>query len=208
MTNMLGKIQGLHKKAVAERERTVESVKKEDFLVKQIDEFKTKAQHLQQLLDMKENRVQELQKIVEEREQKARTLQELLKIKQQEADKITESVEEYVKQISEELVGKTDAGNEELLKNLNGFREEVSAKLDTMKGELSEKIHTESVKNYRNMQSLIEEKEQNQEESPLGRSIGSMKGYLRVMIVFSVINFLVLAGIFVYELEIWRYFIR
>ena len=42
---------------------------KEDFLLKQIDEFREKAKQLQALLVTKEDKVQELQNIVDEREE-------------------------------------------------------------------------------------------------------------------------------------------
>ena len=45
---------------------------KDDYLLKQIDEFRAKAQQLQALLATKESKVQELQEIVEEREGKAK----------------------------------------------------------------------------------------------------------------------------------------
>lgn len=99
---MFGKTE-IRRKQFTERERNQESVRKEDFLIKQIDEFKEKAKQLQQLLDTKESRVQELQSVVEEREQKAKSLQEILNEKQQEADGITKGVESYGKQVAAKL---------------------------------------------------------------------------------------------------------
>ena len=49
-------------------------MQKEDFLLKQIDEFKEKAKQLHSMLATKENKVQELQGILVEREEKAKQL--------------------------------------------------------------------------------------------------------------------------------------
>lgn len=108
MANMFVKRQDLRKKQLTDRERIQEDVKKEDFLIRQIDEFKDKAKQLQQLLDAKESRVQELQGIVEEREKRARGLQEILKEKQLEVDNITKGVEGYANQIARELAGRIE----------------------------------------------------------------------------------------------------
>lgn len=114
MANMFVKKQELRRKQLTERERIQENVRKEDFLIKQIDEFKDKAKQLQMLLDTKEDRVQELQGIVEERERKARSLQEVLKEKQMEVDHITKGVEGYANKIALQLENQITQLKEEM----------------------------------------------------------------------------------------------
>lgn len=92
-------------KQESERERTRDKVQKEDFLLKQIDEFKEKARQLQGLLSSREDKVEELQEIVEEREEKAKQLQTVLEERQQEADKLVRSVEAQI----DAAVAKMDA---------------------------------------------------------------------------------------------------
>ena len=67
----------------AEKERILRKVQKEDFLLKQIDEFKEKAKQLQSMLTTKESKVQELQSVLEEREEKAKQLQGVVEQRQQ-----------------------------------------------------------------------------------------------------------------------------
>jgi len=143
MANMFVKRQDLRKRQLTDRERIQEDVKKEDFLIRQIDEFKDKAKQLQQLLDAKESRVQELQGIVEEREKRARGLQEILKEKQLEVDNITKGVEGYANQIARELAGrigkvedciKEQAAKEQELGEIRGILAGRDAKLRETQG--------------------------------------------------------------------------
>lgn len=68
----------------------------DDFLLKQIDEFRDKAQQLQDLINTKETKVRELQLLVDERESKATKLQMELDERQREADSLVGNVEEQV----------------------------------------------------------------------------------------------------------------
>ena len=67
------------KKQQISRKREIRNESKEknmdDFLLKQIDEFRDKAQQLQDLINTKETKVRELQLLVDERESKATKLQ-------------------------------------------------------------------------------------------------------------------------------------
>ena len=74
------------------RERIQKDVEKDDYLLTQIDEFREKAQHLQDLLLSKESKVNELQTIVDERELKARELEKILNERQRKADGISAEV--------------------------------------------------------------------------------------------------------------------
>lgn len=77
-------------------ERMQEKVDKDDFLLAQIDEFREKAQRLQEMLNTKETKAQELSSIVEEREAKAQELQQILDERQEKADGITAQVAKQI----------------------------------------------------------------------------------------------------------------
>ena len=78
------------------RERMHEKVDRDDFLLAQIDEFREKAQQLQEILATKESKAQELQTIVKEREMKADELQQILDERQEKADGITAEVAKQI----------------------------------------------------------------------------------------------------------------
>ena len=61
-------------------------MQKEDFFLKQIDEFKEKAKYLQGLLTTKESKVEELDTVLEEKEEKSKTFQKILDGQKKEAD--------------------------------------------------------------------------------------------------------------------------
>ena len=61
-----------------ERERRQRALKKEDYLLRQIDEFREKAKRLQALLDSREVKVQKLQLLVDEKQDQANELEEFI----------------------------------------------------------------------------------------------------------------------------------
>ncbi len=84
-----------------------------------------------------------------------------------------------------------------------GIKTELLEKQDTVKAELSEKVHTENVKSYRNMQTLIEELEAKLDAADQGEKRSkSVTGYLKAAIVLGVLNLLAMAGLFLYEMGI------
>lgn len=150
-------------------ERTKTEVEKEDYLLSQIDEFREKAQQLQELLLSKESKVNELQIIVDEREIKARELEKILDERQTKADGITAEVAKQIDNLIEKVSAKmeeigTSIGSdlengqklsEEQMAQLRETLESLTEQLDTIKGELSEKVHSENVKCYRNVADLF-----------------------------------------------------
>lgn len=151
----------------------------DDYLIAQIDEFRVKAQQLQQLLHTKEEKAKELQQVVNERASKAAELQQIVSERQKKADGITlevsrqidglvdkvdskmdeieQSFEERCKKSEEEAERRLETTNKAISDMTEQFAEVklVSEKIDTVKAELSDKIHTESVQSYRNTQELI-----------------------------------------------------
>ena len=81
------------KEPEAEREKVLSRMQQDDFLLKQIDEFREKAKQLQSILVTKENKVDELQSVLEEREEQARKLQQELEEHQKEADLLVQGVQ-------------------------------------------------------------------------------------------------------------------
>lgn len=136
----------------------------DDFLLARIDEFREKAQQLQQLLRTKEEKAEELQQIVNERSDKAEELQQIVNERQEKADGITAEVAKQINYMADKVDAKLDAldqsmarmqkasevaantraqeTNRAILQITEQFGEvkQVSDKLDEIKSELSDKI--------------------------------------------------------------------
>ena len=123
------------------------SIGKEDFLLNQIDEFRAKAQQLQNLLITKESKVQELQDIVDEREIKAKELEYILDERQRKADSITEEVTKQIDSLIDKVSEKMEAIGASLGKDLKDGQklserqlEELKDTLGTLNGQQLEDI--------------------------------------------------------------------
>ena len=123
------------------------SIEKEDYLLAQIDEFRAKAQMLQNLMLTKESKVQELQEIVDEREVKAKELEHLLGERQKKADGITEEVTKQIDSLIDKVTEKMEALGASLGKELqNGQKinerqlEELKDTLGALNGQQLEEI--------------------------------------------------------------------
>lgn len=81
---------------------------KDDYLLSQIDEFRAKAQQLQDLLLTKESKVMELQGLVDEREGKAKELESILDERQKKADGITEEVSKQIENLIDKVTTKME----------------------------------------------------------------------------------------------------
>jgi len=151
------------------RERTQTEVAREDYLLNQIDEFRERAQKLQDLLLSKESKAEELQTIVDERESKAKELQDILEERQRKADGITAEMNKQIDNLIDKVTAKLseiEASISEDIKNGQSVTEEqaaqlkealetVNSQLEVLKGDLSDKIHSENVKSYRNVADLF-----------------------------------------------------
>ncbi|MBR3769446.1 MAG: hypothetical protein IKL06_02825 [Lachnospiraceae bacterium] len=246
------------------QERIREKVAKEDFLLRQIDEFRDKAKQLQDLLISKETKVQELQVLVSEREGKAEELAHILNQRQEQADLIMKDFNKKVDELSEKVTNKmTDieasisnqvadvkrtsmeqleanrklneeqiAANkklsEEQLATNKQFLEEqaiankklsegqiaevkqlldnTTAQLESIKTDLSEKVHSENVKCYRNIQHLFTEFDSKIEKmGTLEKTMDSVRGYVKCLTWFSVINFVLLAAFILFSLGVFKF---
>jgi len=111
-------------------------MEKEDYLLKQIDEFRAKAQQLQTLLLTKESKVQELQEIVDEREIKAKELEYILDERQKKADGITEEVTKQIDSLIDKVSEKMEAIGASLGKELQDGQKINERQLEELKDTL------------------------------------------------------------------------
>lgn len=114
------------------------SIEKEDYLLAQIDEFRAKAQQLQNLLITKESKVQELQEIVDEREIKAKELEYILDERQKKADGITEEVTKQIDSLIDKVSEKMEAIGASLGKELQDGQKINERQLEEIKNTLGD----------------------------------------------------------------------
>lgn len=158
-----------------------EEKKMDDYLLKQIDEFREKAEQLQELITTKESKVRELQLLVDDRESKATRLKMMLDERQKEADSLVGNVEDQVHGLMEKVEQQQSANTEEI--------KQVLEAVTTGLNDVSEKVHTENVKSYRNVQGLFEEfAEKNQEVELAENSMQQLKGSLGAIIGLLIVN--------------------
>lgn len=207
------------------RERTNKEVGKEDYLLTQIDEFREKAQQLQDLLLSKESKVMELQHIVDEREGKAKELEYILNERQRKADGITAEVSKQIDALIEKVTAKMDEigvsiekevtdGQKITAEQMEELKETlaaVNAQLETIKGELSEKVHTENVKCYRNISDLFKDMDEKVEaiqnvEQNVEKKVKSVHKCTVWLIVLTIINMLGLTAVILMELGVFKMF--
>ena len=180
---------------------------KDDYLLKQIDEFRAKAQQLQKLLITKESKVQELQEIVDEREVKAKELEYLLAERQKKADGITEEVTKQIDSLIDKVSEKMDAIGESLgqgvqdgqklterqIEELKDTLSELNAQLEVVKTDLSDKVHSENVQCYRNIADLLKSVEEKLDKAnEIEKKVISTRRWTVAVMIFSLMN---MAGI-------------
>lgn len=208
-----------------EREMTTENItvenipeiEQEDFLLKQIDQFRLKAQQLQNLMITKESKVQELQEIVDEREVKAKELETLLGEREKYASGITEEVAKQIDSLINKVSEKMDAIGESLGKELTDGQKineqqaeelkdmlsELNVQLDGVKTDLSDKVHSENVKCYRNLAELLKSIELRLDRTDeIEKKVSSVHKCTIAIIILSILNMLGLVGFALYEMGI------
>ena len=155
----------------------------------------------------KDARIQELQRIIEEQEKLTRELKETLNMNES-LNVMKDDVSGSLNAMKEEVSGELGVAKGEILEKQGAAKEELSVKLDLIKNELAEKVHTENVKCYRNVQSLIEELDKKLEAAGNGSSLKNMKSikrYLKASIMIGVLNLLAIAGFILYELGLFSF---
>ena len=104
------------------RERKPKNVQNEDYLLRQIDEFRDKAKQLQALLGSKEQKVRELEALVNEREDKAEELDLLLKARREEADRLIRGVAVQLQKMIDILDQKMEQLNENVRQQIDVYK--------------------------------------------------------------------------------------
>ena len=228
MSGMSQKLKGYIDRRKIQRERITDNVEREDFLLSQIDEFGEKAKQLQNLISSKEDKVQELQEIVEEKEGQAKELSDIIEERQDAAERVVSGVgeqidgmvgkvdarlkelnETFAERLAENAVNSTEQ-NEAVRKLIDEYQDKMSeaikgldGQFEAVKNEICEKVHTEDVKCYRNMQTLIEESDRKIEETKDAvAELASLKTMVKVTLVFAALNFVGLAAFLIHVLGI------
>ena len=82
----------------------------------------------------------------------------------------------------------------------------ATTQLESIKTELSEKVHSENVKCYRNIQDLFTEFDSKIEKmDEMEKGVGAIRGYVKCLTWFSIINFVVLVGFILYSLGVFNF---
>lgn len=141
-----------HDNREQDREKVDIALEKEDFLLKQIDEFREKAKQLQALLVTREDKVQELQNLVDEREEKAKELSQVLHARREEADVLLNGVQSQMEEMIGSVEAKLTALSEKISRDVDESTErtveqstrmmdslvDISGQLDNMKSQLAQ----------------------------------------------------------------------
>ena len=105
-------------------------MKKEDFLLQQIDEFREKAKQLQQLMKNRETKAKELQETVDAREAKASELDSLIHMRKGEADKIMKNVSGRIDSMSARVRTEMSDLSNSHSKEVNGLTRNLTHELN------------------------------------------------------------------------------
>lgn len=82
----------------------------------------------------------------------------------------------------------------------------ATTQLESIKTDLSEKVHSENVKCYRNIQDLFNEFDSKIEKmDEMEKSVGSIRGYVKCLTWFSIINFVLLIAFILYSLGLFNF---
>ncbi|MEE1100114.1 MAG: hypothetical protein U0K86_01350 [Agathobacter sp.] len=126
-------------------ERKHRKVDRDDFLLAQIDEFREKAQQLQEMLATKETKAQELQTIVSEREEKAEELRLILEEREEKAAGIERAVGKQIDLLIERVNAKMQEIEDSMSTNLNasfnGFSKDVIGEVNNLGRSMSGEIN-------------------------------------------------------------------
>lgn len=160
-------------------------MEKEDFLIRQIDEFREKARQLQQLMQSREIKAQELQGVVEEKEAQASELDDLIDVRRGEAEKImnnvTESIDKMSVGVREEMSGLSDTVSREV----GGLSQNLTQELNqsTVKTCRAVETATQNMidQNTRSLEGLKEQLEQLGRQEQIGELSTEMNSQITTL---------------------------
>ncbi len=104
-----------------------ENMERDDYLLRQIDEFRAKAKQLQELMETKETKARELQRVVDEQETKAIKLKSFVEEKEKEAEDLNAGINRNVNTIMDHVDGKLDQKFDDLDRRMD---EKMAGQLD------------------------------------------------------------------------------
>lgn len=82
----------------------------------------------------------------------------------------------------------------------------ATTQLESIKTDLSEKVHSENVKCYRNIQDLFTEFDSKIEKmDEMEKGVAAVRGYVKCLTWFSILNFVVLIGFILYSLGVFNF---
>ena len=139
-------------------------MKKEDFLLQQIDEFREKAKQLQQLMKNRETKAKELQETVDAREAKASELDNLIHVRRGEAEKIMKNVSVRIDTMSAGVRNEMSDLSDSLSKEVSGLSrnltQELSHSTEKTRQVVEAATQTMIDQNTRSLEGLKEQLEQ------------------------------------------------
>ena len=110
------------------------------------------------------------------------------------------------RQFIEEQTAANKKVSDEQVAEVKALLENATSQLDSIKTDLSEKVHSENVKCYRNIQDLFNEFDSKIEKmDEMEKSVGAVKGYVKVLSWFSIINFVMLVAFILYSLGVFNF---
>lgn len=110
------------------------------------------------------------------------------------------------KQFLEEQAIANKRLSEGQIAEVKALLENATAQLESIKTDLSEKVHSENVKCYRNIQDLFNEFDSKIEKmDEMERGVDSVKGYVKCLSWFSILNFVVLIGFILFSLGVFNF---
>lgn len=202
MPSVFDMLWGVPRKQTTEREKTFESVRREEMFGRQMEELKEKERQLQQQMEQFSKGMDA--KLAQVSIQMDSGLENL----NGKLDSGLESLNGKLDSGLESLNGKLDSGLEGLNGKLDLGFGSIEKKLDVCKGELSDKVHSENVKSYRNVQALVEElTEKLEAKEQGGERKKSARGLLRAVLIVGILNLLAMVGWILYELGIISMFL-
>lgn len=110
------------------------------------------------------------------------------------------------KQFLEEQAIANKKLSEGQIAEVKALLENATTQLESIKTDLSEKVHSENVKCYRNIQDLFNEFDSKIEKmDEMEQGVGSVKGYVKCLSWFSILNFVILIGFILYSLGVFNF---
>lgn len=188
----------------------------------------SKVQELQNLVNEREDKAQELEQILSERQEEAdEIVSDFSKKVDELAERVTAKMNEIEISVSKQVAASKKLGEDQIeagrqfieeqtaankkvsdeqVAEVKALLENATSQLDSIKTDLSEKVHSENVKCYRNIQDLFNEFDSKIEKmDEMEKSVGAVKGYVKVLSWFSIINFVMLVAFILYSLGVFNF---